>query len=297
MTLVVAAFYKFVRLPDFVEKRSALLAHCQEQGVLGTILLADEGINGTIAGPRQAIDAVLAFLRSDSRLADLEHKESYTESPSFARLRVRLKKEIITLGVKEIDPNHEVGTCVSPHEWNDLICDPDVVVVDTRNEYEINIGTFRGAQNPEISSFREFPDYVRHQLNPAKHKKVALFCTGGIRCEKASSFLLGQGFEEVYQLKGGILKYLEAVPTEESLWQGECFVFDQRTAVTHGVTPGTYDTCCGCGDPISEADKTSPQYQEGISCPSCFDNLTAEKKARRQERQRQFTVAKRQSHH
>ena len=297
MTLVVAAFYKFVRLPDFVEKRSALLAQCQEQGVLGTILLADEGINGTITGPRQAIDGVLAFLRSDSRLADLEHKESYSDFPSFNRLRVRLKKEIITLGVKEIDPNSEVGTYVSPHEWNALICDPDVVVVDTRNDYEINIGTFRGAQNPEIASFREFPDYVRHQLDPAKHKKVALFCTGGIRCEKASSFLLSQGFEEVYQLQGGILKYLEAVPTEESLWQGECFVFDQRTAVIHGVTPGTYDTCCGCGDPISEADKASPQYQEGISCPSCFDNLTAEKKARRGERQRQFTAANRQRHH
>ena len=297
MTLVVAAFYKFVRLPDLAERQSSLLAHCQQQGVLGTILLANEGINGTIAGPRQAIDAVLAFLRSDPRLADLEHKESYTDSPSFARLRVRLKKEIITLGVKEIDPNNEVGTYVSPKDWNALISDPDVMVVDTRNEYEIDIGTFRGAENPAIATFRQFPDYVHNHLDPTKHKKLAIFCTGGIRCEKASSFLLAQGFVEVYQLKGGILKYLEEVPTEESLWQGECFVFDQRTAVTQELTPGTYATCCGCGNPISEADQTSPQYEEGISCPFCFDDLTAEKKARRQERQRQFTATKKQYHH
>jgi UPF0176 protein len=286
MTYVVAAFYKFVRLPDFAEKQGSLLAVCQAQGVLGTILLAIEGINGTIAGSPEAVESVLAFLRSDSRLADLEHKESYTDSPPFERMKVRLKKEIVTLGIPEIDPNDRVGTYVSPQEWNALVSDPEVLVVDTRNVYEVDIGTFEGAENPQLTSFRQFPDYVRTHLEPTQHKKVALFCTGGIRCEKASSFLLNQGFQEVYHLKGGILKYLEEVPIQESLWQGECFVFDQRIAVTEGLAAGTYDSCKSCGHPISEADKTAPQYEEGISCPYCFDSLTEEKRARQEARQR-----------
>lgn len=269
MSLVVAAFYKFVRLPDFAEKRDPLLSHCNAQGIRGTILLAAEGINGTIAGSRQAIDSVLSFLRSDPRLVDLEHKESSANSPPFDRMKVRLKQEIVTLGLPDIDPNERVGTYVSPEDWNALIGDPEVTVIDTRNDYEVSIGTFKGAQNPKTASFRQFPDFVRHHLDPTQHKKVALFCTGGIRCEKATAFMITQGFQEVYHLKGGILKYLEDVPDEESLWQGECFVFDQRVAVRESLALGTHEMCQGCGHPISDADKTSPQYQEGISCPYC----------------------------
>jgi UPF0176 protein len=292
MTIVVATFYKFVRLPDFAEKQQPLLSYCQAQAIKGTILLALEGINATIAGSRDSIDAVLSFLRSDSRLADLEHKESYTEAPPFERMKVRLKKEIVTLGLPEVDPNEQVGTYVTPQEWNDIICDPEVVVIDTRNDYEVCIGTFQRAQNPQTNSFREFPEYVQHNLDPSKHKKVAMFCTGGIRCEKASAFMLSQGFGEVYHLKGGILKYLEEVPPEESLWQGECFVFDERIAVGHGLEEGSHQMCRSCGHPISDADKVSPHYEEGISCPYCFDSLTEEKRARMQEKQRQWELAK-----
>jgi UPF0176 protein len=271
MTQVVVAFYKFVKLPDFAEKQDPLLSHCKRQGIRGTILLAAEGINGTIAGSREAIDSVLSFLRSDPRLVDLEHKESYADSPPFDRMKVRLKKEIVTLGLPEIDPSDRVGTYVSPQAWNALISDPEVTIIDTRNDYEVSIGSFKGAQNPKTASFRQFPDYVRSDLDPSKHKKVALFCTGGIRCEKATSFMMAEGFQEVYHLKGGILKYLEEVPPEESLWQGECFVFDQRVALREGLEIGTHEMCPGCGHPISEADKTSPHYQEGVSCPYCCD--------------------------
>jgi UPF0176 protein len=208
-------------------------------------------------------------------------------------MKVLLKKEIVTLGLSDIDPNDRVGTYVSPEEWNALICDPDITVIDTRNDYEVSIGTFRGAQNPRTASFRQFPDYVRKHLDPSKHKKIAMFCTGGIRCEKASSFMLAQGFQEVYHLKGGILKYLEEVPEQESLWQGECFVFDQRVAVREGVAVGTHDMCLSCGHPISEADKTSPDYQQGISCPYCFDSLTEEKRAKQEARQRQIELRRR----
>jgi UPF0176 protein len=284
MTQVVVTFYKFVRLPDFAEKRDSLLSQCEAQGIRGTILLAAEGINGTIAGSRQAIDALLSFLRSDPRLVDLEQKESYADSAPFDRMKVRLKKEIVTLGLPEIDPSDRVGTYVSPQEWNELICDPQVTIIDTRNEYEVSIGTFRGAKNPKTASFREFPDYVRNHLDPTKHKKVALFCTGGIRCEKATSFMMEHGFQEVYHLKGGILKYLEEVPAEESLWQGECFVFDQRVAVREGLVIGTHEMCQSCGHPISEADKTSPHYQEGVSCPYCCDRLTQEKRSQKEAR-------------
>lgn len=290
--IVVAALYKFVSLPDFAEKKDPLLAYCLEQEIKGTLLLAEEGINGTIAGTRAAIDAVISFLQADPRLADLEHKESYTDTPPFDRMKVRLKKEIVTLGVPEADPNQKVGTYVSPEEWNTLISDPEVVLIDTRNDYEVQIGTFQGACNPQTASFREFPEYVREHLDPQKHKKVAMFCTGGIRCEKASAFMLEQGFEEVYHLKGGILKYLEAVPAEESLWEGECFVFDQRVAVRHGLELGSYDACVACGRPISDQDKASEKYEEGISCPHCFDSLTEEKKARQMARRQQFELAK-----
>jgi UPF0176 protein len=285
---VVAALYKFVKLPDFAEKREPLLSYCQAQGVKGTILLAQEGINGTIAGSRQAIDSVLCFLHSDPRFADLEYKESYTETPPFERMKVRLKQEIVTLGLPEIDPNQQVGIYVNPQEWNDLISNPEVTVIDTRNDYEVNIGTFQGAENPETESFSEFPDYVLRQLDPTKQKKVALFCTGGIRCEKASSFMLAQGFSEVYHLKGGILKYLQEVPAQESLWKGECFVFDERVAVSHGLEEGSCERCFNCGRPISEEDKISLKYEQGISCPYCFANLTEEKIRRQQDKWRHY---------
>jgi UPF0176 protein len=289
--LVVAALYKFVNLPDFAEMQAPLLFFCQEQGIKGTILLAEEGINGTIAGTRQEIDAVLAHLRSDLRLADLEHKESYTHTPPFEKMKVRLKQEIVTLGIPEVDPNQKVGTYVNPQQWNDLISDPEVTLIDTRNDYEVKIGTFKKAENPQTQTFREFPEYVNKELDPSKHKKVALFCTGGIRCEKASSYLLSQGFEEVYHLKGGILKYLEEVPSEESLWEGECFVFDDRIAIRHGLEAGSYELCFCCGYPIAEDDKTSPKYEEGISCDYCFDNLTEEKRTRQKQKWKQFILS------
>ena len=296
MTQVVATFYKFVKLGDIAERQNSLLAYCIEQGIKGTILLADEGINGTIAGDRTAIDTVLSYLRSDPHFADLEHKESYTDSPPFERMKVRLKKEIVTLGIP-VDPNEQVGTYVHPKDWNTIISDPDVVLIDTRNDYEVDIGTFQGAISPQTKSFREFPEYVQQNLDPNKHKKVAMFCTGGIRCEKASAFMLSQGFQEVYHLQGGILKYLEEVPAEESFWEGECFVFDERIAVKHGLEEGSYDGCRGCGHPISEEDKVSEKYQQGVCCPNCFDSLTEEKKARMQEKQRQLELARQRNVH
>lgn len=290
MKVIVATFYKFVKLEDCAEKKQSLLSFCQEKGIKGTIILAKEGINATIAGTRQGIDAVLELLHSDPRFAGLEYKESLSNSYPFERMKVLLKKEIVSLGVDDIDPSEKVGTYVSPQQWNQLISDPEVILVDTRNEYEVNIGSFKGSNNPHTDSFREFPEYVKHNLDPNKHKKVAMFCTGGIRCEKATSFLLKQGFKEVYHLQGGILKYLEEVPAKESLWQGECFVFDERVAVKHGLELGSYDMCLGCGHPISEAEKHSPEYEEGICCPHCFQELTEEKRIRQQEKIKQLKL-------
>lgn len=289
--IIVAALYKFAKLPDYRALQNPILACCEANGIKGTLLLAQEGINGTVAGSRADIDALLAFLRSDARLATLEHKESLTDEMPFYRMKVRLKKEIVTLGVPGIDPNEKVGTYVAPEDWNALISDPDVLVVDTRNDYEYDIGTFRGALDPKTTTFREFPAYVKQNLDPAKHKKVAMFCTGGIRCEKATAFMLEQGFEDVYHLQGGILKYLEKIPAEQSLWEGECFVFDQRVAVGHGLSVGQHDQCRSCRYPISPEDKASLKYQEGVSCPRCFDTLSEEKRARAMERQRQVALA------
>lgn len=290
MSLIVATFYKFVSLPDAADLRGSLQTFCDEQGVCGTILLALEGINATIAGTRHAIDAVLAYLRSDPRFADLVAKESTAETPPFDRMKVRLKREIVTLGQPEVNPSERVGTYVAPKEWNTLISDPEVLVVDTRNDYEVQIGTFRTAHNPQTESFRQFPDYVRSQLDPATHRKVALFCTGGIRCEKATAYMLEQGFEEVFHLQGGILKYLEEVPPEESLWEGECYVFDQRVAVKHGLELGSYDSCLSCGRPISDSDKASTSYEFGVSCPHCIDTLTPEKRDRQLEKVKQLQL-------
>ena len=288
---IVAALYKFAKLPDCHALRTQVLEFCEVHALKGTILLAEEGINGTIAGSRDNIDALLAFLRADARLATLEHKESVSDEMPFYRMKVRLKKEIVTLGVPGIDPNEKVGTYVTPENWNALISDPEVLVVDTRNDYECDIGTFRGAVDPKTATFRDFPAYVRENLDPKKHKKVAMFCTGGIRCEKATTFMLEQGFENVYHLQGGILKYLEKIPAEKSLWEGECFVFDQRVAVGHGLTIGEHEQCRSCRHPISPEDRNSPKYQTGISCPRCFDTLSEEKRARAAERQKQVDLA------
>jgi Predicted sulfurtransferase len=290
--IVVCALYHFVRLEDFKSLRQPLLDLMQQQQVRGTLLLAHEGINGTIAGSRKGIDAVLEWLRRDSRLADLDTKESFSEEMPFYRSKVKLKKEIVTMGVEGIDPKRVVGTYVEPEDWNDLISDPDVTLIDTRNDYEFNIGSFEQAVNPKTETFREFPDYVKDNLNPKKHKKVAMFCTGGIRCEKSTAYLKEQGFEEVYHLKGGILKYLKEVPKEETMWQGECFVFDNRVAVNHDLEKGQYDQCYACRYPITEDDKQSEHYQQGVSCPHCYDKTTEEQRQQFAMREKQMQLAK-----
>jgi UPF0176 protein len=291
-SLVVAAIYKFVKLIDCASMREPLLARCDALGITGTLLLAEEGINGTIAGSRSGIDKILAYLRSDPRFADLEHKESFADHPPFYRMKVKLKKEIVTMGVPGIDPTEQVGQYVKPEDWNALISDPDVLLIDTRNDYEVGVGTFKGAVDPRITTFREFPDYVKNNFDPEKQPRVAMFCTGGIRCEKASAYMLQQGFPEVYHLQGGILKYLENVPAEQSLWEGECFVFDQRVAVGQGLAPGHYELCYGCSRPITADEKASPKYQAGVSCPHCYDSLAPEKRAAALERQKQVELAK-----
>lgn len=289
---VVAALYRFVQLLNFEDLREPLLAFCQSHEIKGTLLLAKEGINGTVSGSRQSIDALLEHLKADERLAALEHKESFYEEAPFYRMKVKLKKEIVTMGVEGIDPNHVVGTYVKPKDWNALISDPEVTVIDTRNHYECEIGTFKGAVDPKTETFREFPQYVSDHLNPKKQKKVAMFCTGGIRCEKSTAFLKEQGFDEVYHLEGGILKYLEEVPESQSLWEGECFVFDNRVSVKHNLEKGVYDQCHACRRPITEEDKQSADYVPGVSCPKCVDETSDEQRQRFQERQKQIQLAK-----
>ncbi len=286
-----AALYKFVSLPDYKDLQQPILDICLKHNIKGTLLLAKEGINGTIAGATADIHAVLDYLRQDTRLADLEHKESYADKHPFYRMKVKLKKEIVTMGVQEVDPNAVVGTYVKPEDWNTIISDPDVVLLDTRNDYEVHIGTFKGAVNPKTTTFREFPKYVAENLDKNKNKKVAMFCTGGIRCEKASSYMKQAGFEEVYHLQGGILKYLENIPKEESLWEGECFVFDQRVGVKHGLEVGDYDQCYACRMPLSPEEVKSPYYTAGIACPHCYDKTSEEKKAALTERQKQVILA------
>ena len=289
---VVTALYKFVSLPDYREMQPRLLDFCKQHGIFGTLLLAKEGINGTVAGTGEAIAAFHAFLKSDPRLADIEHKESRSAENPFNRMKVRLKKEIVTMGVPGVDPNEVVGDYVMPSDWNALISDPDTVLIDTRNDYEVAIGTFKGAIDPDTVNFRDFPAWFRENKDRFHNKpKIAMFCTGGIRCEKATAFVKAEGFEEVYHLKGGILKYLEEVPEEESLWEGECFVFDNRVSVGHGLKVGDYDLCHACRMPITEADKQTRQYEKGVSCPHCHDRLDAERKAALAERQKQVELA------
>lgn len=290
--IVVSALYHFVNLEDYQDLRQPLYDFMVENHIKGTILLAKEGINGTVAGVKSSIDKLHNWLRSDERFQDLRSKESYDDEMPFYRTRVKLKKEIVTMGVDGIDPNHIVGTYVKPEDWNDLISDPDVTLVDTRNDYEFAIGSFKNAINPETETFRQFPDYVKYNLNPKKHKKVAMFCTGGIRCEKSTAYLKEQGFEEVYHLQGGILKYLETVSEDETLWHGECFVFDNRVSVDHKLNKGTFDQCHACRLPITEQDKQSEKYIQGVSCPSCFDKKSELQRERFTERERQMQLAK-----
>ena len=290
--IVVSALYKFATLNNFTELRKPLLKLMEEHQVKGTLLLAKEGINGTIAGERKGIDALIAWLRSDPRLADIQSKESYEQEMPFYRSKVKLKKEIVTMGVDSIDPKKIVGTYVKPQDWNALISDPDVLLIDTRNDYEVQIGGFKNAINPATDTFREFPDYVKQHLGPAKHKKVAMYCTGGIRCEKSTAYLKDQGFDNVYHLQGGVLKYLEEVPVEQSLWQGECFVFDNRVAVNHDLEKGQYDQCYACRYPITEAEKNSEHYQKGVSCPHCYDKVNEKQRQRFAEREKQVQLAK-----
>jgi UPF0176 protein len=269
MSVVVVTFYKFVAIADCEALRTTLQAVCDRAQLRGTILLAPEGINATVAGEQTGIDHLLHHLQADDRFADLTPKLSSAPSAPFGRMKVKVKPEIVTLGQPQADPSQQVGTYVNPQDWNQLIQDPEVTVIDTRNVYEVAIGSFPRAINPQTAAFRQLPDYVATHLDPAQHKKIAMFCTGGIRCEKATAYLLNQGFESVYHLQGGILKYLADIPAEQSLWQGECFVFDERVAVTHGGQLGSYDMCRACGHPISQADQTTPEYVAGMSCPHC----------------------------
>ncbi|WP_281973308.1 rhodanese-related sulfurtransferase [Ruegeria faecimaris] len=288
----IAALYHFTRFANHEALRAPLLELCRAQSVKGTLLLAQEGINGTIAGPRAGIDAVLAHIRALPGCADLEWKEATSDQPPFGKIKVRLKKEIVTMGQPDIDPRARVGNYVEPEDWNDLIRSDDVVVIDTRNDYEVAIGTFEGALDPETSSFREFPTWWEENKDRFHNKRVAMFCTGGIRCEKSTNYLLGQGVEDVYHLKGGILRYLEEMPVENSTWQGECFVFDNRVSVGHRLVEGPHNLCHGCRRPILPEDVKRAEYEHGVSCHQCIEETSEVDKTRFRERQKQILLAR-----
>ena len=292
--ILVAALYKFVEIDDLLSLQSNLYEICEKNNIMGTILIANEGINGTISGKNNEINQTISLLKSDKRFANIEIKYSSTNKQPFHRMKVRLKKEIVTIGLPEINPNKKVGTYVKPEDWNDLISDPNVIVIDTRNKYETKIGSFQNALDPETSSFREFPDWVKKFKSSKENanKKIAMFCTGGIRCEKASSLMKEEGFENVYHLQGGILKYLETIDKENSLWNGECFVFDQRVCLTDELEVGSYKMCFACRMPITEEEMQNEKYIEGISCIYCYDKTTKEKKERFGSRQKQILLAK-----
>jgi len=288
----ICALYKFSRLDDFEKMQRPLRDFMDSLNVRGTLLLAREGINGTISGSDSAINKILDYLNADKRLRDLEYKFSYSETIPFKRLKVKLKEEIVTLGIADVDPNYSVGTYVRAKDWNELISDPEVVLIDTRNNYEFEIGSFKGAINPNTETFRQFPSYTKNNLEQYRNKKIAMFCTGGIRCEKSTAYLKSEGFENVYHLQGGILKYLEEVEEEESLWEGECFVFDDRVAVKHNLELGQYDQCHACRYPITEEDKIHPHYEKGASCPRCYGTKDVTQINRYREREKQIQLAK-----
>ncbi len=287
----IAAFYKFVPLPDFADLREPLLRVCESNDVMGTILLASEGVNGTIAGPHEGVAAVVDHLRSDARLDDLVTKHSEALDPPFLRLKVRLKREIVSLGAGEVDSAGNTGHRVAPEDWNDLIARPDVLLIDTRNDYEYAVGTFEGALNPVTRSFTEFPEWIEANRDMVAKPKIAMFCTGGIRCEKASAYLRDRGFDEVYQLDGGILHYLETIPEAESAWDGECYVFDRRVTVGHGLTPGDKEICVNCDRVLDADDRTLDGYEEGVTCATCVDTITPDRLSRFRERQHQIALA------
>ena len=288
----VCALYKFVRLDDFEAIQDPLKLFLESLNIRGTLLLAKEGINGTISGDKDNILKAIDHLQSDRRFRELEIKYSYSKKPPFKRLKVKLKKEIVTLGVSDIDPKNSNGTYVKPSDWNELINDPDVILIDTRNNYEFEIGSFRGSINPHTETFREFPSYTKNNLEKYRDKKIAMFCTGGIRCEKSTAYLKSKGFKNVFHLQGGILKYLEEVNEEESLWEGECFVFDDRVAVKHNLELGKYDQCHACRFPITEDDKMHPHYEKGASCPRCYGTKDSSQVSRYREREKQIKLSK-----
>lgn len=290
--LTICALYKFTRLDDFEEIQDPLKLFLDSLNIRGTLLLAREGVNGTIAGDNESIMKSLDYLQKDKRLVGLEYKFSYSEKPPFKRLKVKLKKEIVTLGVSNIDPTFSSGTYVKPADWNELINDPDVVLIDTRNNYEFEIGSFKGSINPNTETFRQFPAYTKNNLEKYRDKKIAMFCTGGIRCEKSTAYLKSKGFENVFHLQGGILKYLEEVKEDDSLWEGECFVFDDRVAVKHNLELGKYDQCHACRFPITEEDKEHPHYEKGTSCPRCYGTKNLSQVNRYREREKQVQLAK-----
>ncbi len=287
----IAALYHFTRIENPGALRGPLFDLCEENGISGSLLLAREGINGTIAGPRTGIDTVLAHIRSQPGFSELEHKESFSQEQPFRRLKVRLKKEIVTMGQPDVDPLAKVGHYVDPADWNELIQAPDVAVIDTRNDYEVAIGTFEGAIDPQTPSFRDFPAWWDANKDQFEGKRIAMFCTGGIRCEKSTNFLIGQGVEDVYHLKGGILKYLEEVPQNDSTWEGECFVFDGRVSVGHGLEEGPHLLCYACRRPVLPNDTKRPEYEIGVSCHHCADETTEFDKARFRERQKQMALS------
>jgi UPF0176 protein len=294
----IAAFYKFTDLTDHATLRRPLLQVCRANDVNGTILLAGEGINGTIAGSNDGVAAVLSHIRADVRFADLIAKRSTADIDPFLRLKVRLKTEIVSLGVGAVDSVDGTGIHVAPEDWNDLIADPDVLLVDARNDYEISIGTFSGAINPGTRSFTEFPEWIASSPDMTSRPRVAMFCTGGIRCEKASAYLKDQGFDEVYQLDGGILRYLETVPENESTWEGECYVFDRRVSVGHGLVPGDNEICPNCNSVLTAEARTMPGYSVGVTCSGCIDTITDDRTERFTERQHQIELAtERGDHH
>ena len=288
---LVVAFYHFVRLDDVETLRNSLLEICSDNRLIGTILIAEEGLNATIAGKRNGIDNFLSYLASDNRFINLGYKESYSDKRPFKRLRVKLRREIVSMGVPDTDPKSLSGIKVDAQKWNELIKDPRVLTIDTRNEYEVEIGSFKGALSPGTGTFRQFPKFVDSNLDPEKHTKVAMFCTGGIRCEKASNYLLKQGFKEVYHLDGGILKYLETVDQNESLWVGECFVFDDRVTINKALAPGSYSQCSACRRPLSDSDRENSKFEQGVSCPYCYGKISIEKLSSLKERQRQYELA------
>ncbi|WP_374377065.1 rhodanese-related sulfurtransferase [Tabrizicola sp.] len=289
--LTIAALYHFTRFPDPAALKPGLLETCQAHGVKGSLLLAREGINGTIAGSREGIGAALAAIRALPGCEGLEWKESFAESMPFGRMKVKLKREIVTMGQPDVDPLARVGNYVAPADWNALISDPETVVIDTRNDYEVAIGTFQGAVDPGTRAFGEFPNWWQANRNRFAGKRIAMFCTGGIRCEKSTNYLLGQGVNQVYHLKGGILKYLEDVPEAESLWQGQCFVFDDRVSVGHGLKPGGLKVCGACRRPVTAADQAAPEYEEGVCCPACAEEYSTADRARFRERHHQMLLA------